>query len=218
MRDCSNLFGRWGCPTWTLIAWLIVVPWFARAQTNCLPPPNGLVGWWSAEGDADDQTEVNHGALLGDITFEAGAAGQAFAFHGGIDGVRIVGSPSLDVGGGSGLTIETWIDPQDLQIRSPLVEWNREGSTSSEWGTHFWLLKAGDFESFPSLYANLLDSSGTAHNLSSSSNVLTANAWQHVAVTYDRSTGIGRLYRNGEIMAQSNLGIFRPETSYNLFL
>src|SRR4051812_47490227 len=113
MRDCSNSFGRWGCPNWAVIALLIIVPWLARAQINCLPPPNGLVGWWSAEGDAGDQTQVNPGTLEGGITFEAGKVGLAFAFHGGIDGVNIAGSPSLDVGSGSGLTIEAWINPQN---------------------------------------------------------------------------------------------------------
>src|SRR6185436_3696495 len=48
--------------------------------------------------------------------------------------------------------------------------------------------------------------------------VILSNVWQHVALTYNKSSGVARLLRNGEIVMQSNVGIFTPETTYNLFL
>src|SRR3954453_3739128 len=147
--SCTGVFGRRRRLSWAVVSVLLIVfPLFGQAQT-CVPSPDGVVGWWSAEGDGDDQTHVNPGILQGGVTFQAGKVGQAFAFHGGVDAVKIAASASLDVGVGNGLTIELWVNPQNLLIRNPLVEWNREGTTSSEWGTHFWLLKPGDFERFP---------------------------------------------------------------------
>src|SRR6185436_10883604 len=193
----------WFClpRTWVFLVLAIGFPLPSIAQSNCVPAATGLVGWWSAEGNANDETEVNPGIVQAGVTFEAGAVGQAFAFHGGVDTVKILASPSLDVGAGVGLTVETWIYPRDLAGRSPLVEWNREGTTSTEWGTHLWISKAGDFVPQPgSLFANLMDSSGTAHYLVSQGGVILSNVWQHVALTYNKSSGVARLLRNGEIV------------------
>jgi len=214
---CS--FDQFYCLIRALVISIILVPLFSQAQTNCLPAPSGLVAWWSAEDNADDQAQLSPGTLQGGVTFEAGAVGQAFAFHGGVDAVKILANPSLDVGAGNGLTVETWIYPRDLADRSPLVEWNREGTTSTEWGVHLWISRAGDFVQQPgSLFANLMDSNGTAHYLFSQGGVILSNVWQHVALTYDKSSGVARLYRNGEVVLESNVGIFTPETRYNLFL
>ena len=205
--------------TWIFLILAVASPWSSRAQTDCVPASSGLVGWWSAEDNADDETQLNPGIVQAGVTFEAGAVGHSFAFHGGVDAVKILASPSLDVGAGVGLTIEAWIYPRDLASRSPLVEWNREGTTSTEWGTHLWISRAGDFVPQPgSLFANLMDTTGTAHYLFSRGRLILANAWQHVALTYDKSSGVARLFRNGEIVLQSNVGIFTPETRYNLFL
>jgi hypothetical protein len=198
---------------------LISFPFASWAQSNCVPASAGLVAWWSAEGNANDQTQVNPGFVQGGVTFEPGEVGQSFAMHGGVDGVKIAASPSLNVGAGTGLTVEAWINPRDLAGRSPLIEWNREGTTSTEWGVQLWISKAGDFVPEPgSLFANLIDNNGTAHYLFSQGNVIVSNAWQHIALTYDKSSGIGRLYRNGEKVLESNVGVFTPETSYSLFL
>src|SRR2546425_139116 len=191
----------------------------AQTTSNCIPSPNGLVGWWAAEGDAGDRTGLNPGAVQGGVTFEPGEVGKAFAMHGGLDAVKIGATASLDVGSGSGMTIETWISPKDLSRRSPLVEWNREGTSSTEWGAQLWVLQPGDFGlSAGALFANLAEANGTGHYIYSPGGTVVTDVWQHVAVTYDKSSGQTRLYHNGRIVAQDNMGIFKPATSYNLFL
>ena len=40
----------------------------AEAQT-CLPPPSGIVGWWPANGTANDSVAGNNGQLAGDASF-----------------------------------------------------------------------------------------------------------------------------------------------------
>src|SRR5262245_12984484 len=117
---------------------------FPQAATNCAPV-SGQVGWWPGNGNAADQVGTNAGILLGGVTFEAGEVGQAFSIHDGSDGVKIPAATSLDVGLGPGLTIEAWINPNDVSRRNPLVEWNRGGTTSTEWGAQLWLLQPGDF-------------------------------------------------------------------------
>src|SRR6185369_11934878 len=42
--------------------------------------------------------------------------------------------------------------------------------------------------------------------------------WQHVALTYDKTTGEAALYVNGNPVTQTNLGIFTPQTAADLNL
>ena len=51
-------------------------------------PTDGLVGYWPAEGNADDIVGGNHGTLLNGATFAPGIVGQAFRFDGLDDGTR----------------------------------------------------------------------------------------------------------------------------------
>src|ERR1041385_6644424 len=45
-----------------------------------------------------------------------------------------------------------------------------------------------------------------------------SNNFQHVAVTFDRVTGLCRLYYNGGIAAEKNFGPITPVTPYDLYL
>src|SRR5260221_1062890 len=54
----------------------------ASADTNCLTAPSGLVGWWPAEGNANDIVGTNNGILVNGTGFTVGKVGQAFNFDG----------------------------------------------------------------------------------------------------------------------------------------
>src|SRR5262245_12896944 len=176
------------------------LPGPAWSATNCAPV-TGLVGWWQGNGNAADKLGLNPGTVLGGVTFEAGEVGQAFFMHAGVDGIKIPAAVGLDVGTGNGLTIEAWIKPKDVYHRNPLVEWNRGGTTSTEWGAQLWLLQPGDFglAAGGSLFANLAEANGTAHYFYSTTAMVQTGAWQHVAVTYDKTTARARLYYNGAL-------------------
>src|SRR6516225_8540289 len=45
----------------------------------CVPPPEGLVGWWQAEGNGYDAVG-GHDGVLQNVGFTNGVVGQAFAF------------------------------------------------------------------------------------------------------------------------------------------
>ncbi|MFN3409183.1 MAG: FG-GAP-like repeat-containing protein [Limisphaerales bacterium] len=181
-------------------------------NANCLPPAAGLVGWWKGESDASDSLVANPGTMGVGVEITTGHVGNGFWHAPNSAGIRIPASPALNVGTGSGLTIEGWIKPLNL-MASPLVEWKNAGTNSL--GAHFWM---GGFSGPGTLYANLVDSSGVFHYLQSPGGIVQSNVWQHVAVTYDRSNGVARLYHNGTMVRQQTLGSFTPRTTYDLYL
>jgi hypothetical protein len=95
------------------------------------------------------------------------------------------------------------------------------------WGAHFWILpnQSGSGLQPPSparpgpgqLYA-AFTLVGQWYQIATDANVLIPHVFQHVAVTYDKGTGVGRIYRNGEIVAEQILGVFTPQTSYDVYL
>ncbi len=68
------------------------------------------------------------------------------------------------------------------------------------------------------LYANIVDTNYVSHPIFSAKNLLTTNAYQHVALTYNTNTGIATLYLNGTNVASTNLGVFMPKTDGDLLL
>ncbi len=88
----------------TLATWVVTAD---RVRGNpCIPAPSGLVGWWSAEGNASNQIAGSSGTLAGNTSYGPGEVGQGFVFDGDGDGVALGNPASLQV---QNLTIETWI-------------------------------------------------------------------------------------------------------------
>jgi hypothetical protein len=174
----------------------------------CVPPPSGLLGWWPGNGDATDIAGPNNGLFTGAL-FGPGKVGQAFELAG-TDNVRIPASPILDVGSGPGFTIEAWINPGTLSGGRPIFEW----AVPNAYGVHFWInaASAGD------LYANIADTSGNNHTIMTPGGTVAANQFQHVAVTYDRTSGVAQLLVNGVVLQQSILGSFTPQTSSDAYI
>jgi hypothetical protein len=67
-----------------------------NAQQICAQPPQGIVGWWDAEGDAKDIVGVNNGSLENGAGFGIGMVGQAFQFDGVNDFVKVPNAPNLN--------------------------------------------------------------------------------------------------------------------------
>jgi len=68
------------------------------------------------------------------------------------------------------------------------------------------------------LFANVRDTGAGDHYFTTAANIVVPNAWQHVALTYDRITGVAVIYLNGSEVANANLGTYTPWTSGNLLL
>ena len=75
----------------------------AFSLLGCTPPPAGIVAWWPAEGNVNDNAGANNGTLLNGASFAAGEVGQAFLFGTPDAGVKIPANPTLDVGLGGGV-------------------------------------------------------------------------------------------------------------------
>lgn len=72
------------------------------------PLPQGIVGWWRGEGNANDAIGGNHGTLMNGASFAPGLVGTAFQFDGINDVVSIPDAPSLQLNLLSPRTIEAW--------------------------------------------------------------------------------------------------------------
>jgi len=164
--------------------------------------PAGLVALWA--GDANDSVGGD-GATFNDISFEKGKVGRAYSFNGSTSWIKLPASRSLDIGAGRGFTIECWIMPSAFDVDvsgAPIIEWDSETTD----GMQLW--SGGE------LFANLKDTSGRAHNINLPGLTLSTNEFQHVALTYDKSSGHAIIYYNGTMVTNVFLGSIIPQTTY----
>lgn len=183
------------------------------AQT-CTPAPVGLVAWWSGDGNALDARSRNNGTLNNGATFVVGRVQQTFRLDGVDDFVSIPGSSSLDVGtSANGFSIESWLIPLTTESR-PLVEWFTNSTTI---GVHIWVNCSGSgcANNPGALFANIVDTAQQSHIISTPISVLNPTNWSHIGLTYDKTTGMARLYRDAIEVQAANLGIFTPQTNNN---
>ena len=190
-----------------------------QSPPSCTPAPSGLISWWPGEGNAQDVTGNNNGTPQ-NITYTNGEVGQAFVFSGSSSQIMVPASPSLNVGLGSGFTFETWINTADFSFQS-ICEWNNingNGTGSFGGGAIGAHLELNEYNADGSLWGNIIDTSANAHIINTVGGVITPNTWQHVAMTYDKTSGVAVLYRNGVMVATQNLGVFTPQTSSDFFM
>jgi hypothetical protein len=172
----------------------------------CDPAPSGLVSWWRAEGNANDSIGTNNGTPTGGIIYTNGEAGQAFVFNNTTSYIPVPASPSLNVGTNNGFTIECWIQPNAINVNvspAPIIEWD---SATTD-GMELW-------SQFGALAVSIKDTPGNAHKFNTVNNLLNTNSFQHVALTYDKSSGNAVLYYNGVAVTNVNFGSITPQTTY----
>jgi hypothetical protein len=188
----------------------------AVTQPSCMPAPSGLVGWWKGEGDLWDLMGGNAGAAWQSIGYAGGYVGQGFSFSASDSGVRVPASTGMNVGLSGGLTLECWLRPNDVANRQNIMEWNNGLGTP---GVHLLGLGPTEFGlGAGNLWFNVFDTSGSDHSMSAPGGTLTAGVWQHLVVTYDKASGMGRIYRNGQLVTSQSLGSFTPQTTYDFYI
>jgi hypothetical protein len=143
----------------------------------CTPLPPGLVGWWRGEGDCVDQAGGNNGVLQNGATFASGEVGQAFAFDGANDYVKIPRAPILDVG--NQVTIDLWMNADPS---SPIGS-RIEGLVGSD----YYGLVIGNSPAGVFLYVSTDKGAHFAitANASGQGATFPAGEWHHVTGTYD---------------------------------
>ncbi|MGC3959829.1 MAG: immunoglobulin domain-containing protein [Verrucomicrobiota bacterium] len=180
----------------------------------CVPPPADIAAWWRGESNTVDMVAGNDAVRIPTnyptvLSYQAGQFGAAFRFSG-ANFLSVPRSEGLDVGPGNGLTVEGWIYPATLSAM-PIVEW----TDTNSYGANLWM----SFSRGPTvLEANLIDTAGGFHLIRSPVNTIRGYSWQHVAVTYDKTTGLAALYSDGNLVISTNLGFFTPRTSTELLI
>ncbi|MCX6925922.1 MAG: immunoglobulin domain-containing protein, partial [Verrucomicrobia bacterium] len=178
--------------------------------TNCTPPPVGLVSWWRGEGNGFDQLGTNNGTLVNGVGFPTGKVGQAFGFNGTSSYVQIPSSDNLNPSGS--FSIETWIYPQqDTPEGAVLVsKWGDIGELDNQRSYTISLLPGGALSFGIADLAHQWDSA--FHAFSTDAGAVTMQAWNHVVVVYDQSSGTRRIFVNG-VQVKSRTDT--PITIYN---
>jgi len=174
--------------------------------------PTNLTAWWPANGDAMDVVNTQAGRLLNGVAFSDGKVSSSFSFDGTDDSVRVPASPGVDIGksGDGSLTIEFWSNTTHRNQDPVLLGWNN----GSAWGVHIYERQ----NYYNDLRGVFIDTEGGRHEVAASERYdLIAGQWRHYALTYDKPSGIGKLYINGVLLAQASLGSFTPQTSYDLY-
>ena len=174
--------------------------------------PPGLVALWSGEDSGKDSVG-HHDAELTDIAFVEGKVGRAFEFEGANATIKIPGNAALDTKLNNGFTLMAWINPTDVSKYNPIFEWVEAGISC---GTQFYIYPPSG--GLGTLYALIGDTEGHAHYFNSFPEAVASGTFQHVALTYDKASGIGKIFCNGVMVAQQHLGQFTPQTSCNLYL
>ena len=156
-------------------------------------PPDGLVGWWAAEGNAYDALCQNNGAVHGGVSYVAGEVGQAFSFDGATGYVEVT-------------------DPGPLQLTSQLtIEcWVRRTSANSE---DYLCNKGGDYTRGALNYGVTLNSAQYGGKLAFTfaggyrrSVAITDYNWHHIAVTARQGDANPTFYVDGEVKSLTDSG------------
>jgi hypothetical protein len=187
-----------------LLPGIIALAATCQADPACTPAASGLVGWWPAEGSADDVIGGDNGTLQGGATFAPGEVGQGFRFDGTNGYVQIPDSDALKP---TNVTVEAWVwlDPSlPSGLGGEQIVFKK--NTWSAWFEGYSLLKVnvdnGDgtssdrFQFCVSRYGNQV--------VINSQTIAQRGAWYHVAATYDGGQSI--LYVNGVAEASATPG------------
>jgi hypothetical protein len=146
--------------------------------------PEGVVGWWSGEGDASDRTGLYDGVLMNGTSFEPGKVGRAFSFDGVDDYVKIPIGDGLNV---KRTTVEFWMK---VNPRNSMK--NFQGLVTSD----FYLVEISCGYGPPAMGVNFVISTDGGKTVSpesfpdtatgnSGGAAVPAGRWCHVAATFD---------------------------------
>lgn len=158
--------------TWALLS---VAAQVSAQLPLCTPPPSGMVAWWPGDGDTNDIAGLNHGTLVGGVTFSPGMVDQAFSLDGATGFVEVPDAATLDLV--AEITIDAWLNPTVLggRIVDKITAGGGDGYLLDTFGDRVRMIVDGQ-------------------SLSGAS-ILPTGAWTHVAGVFDGSEM--RVYVNG---------------------
>lgn len=168
-------------PTILLLRFLVLLACLATSlsQTHAasVPPPPGLVGWWTGDGDALNRVGPP-GTLSGGADFAPGKVGQAFRFNG--SGQYVATTLDVQPSAMPETTWEAWVYPTTVNHsgRQQILSDDNGGYDRSvlvETGTASFGVFIGNGVWKPT--------------------AVTPNAWQHIAVVFTATNVV--FYKDG---------------------
>jgi hypothetical protein len=172
-------------------------------------PESGLVGWWTFDGPEASQGYVldrsgqgNRGTLSGGPAPTYGKLGQALDFDSNDDYVLVPNTASIDTDNFNGLTVSAWINPRSHGEGTDGRIADKSHNASA---THDgWVFDVTDSGGERKLRF-IADHSTTDLFRRSVAGVWNLNTWQHVLVTWDKSTAAANvhIYVNGTEVSYS---------------
>lgn len=176
----------------------------ADAQ-SCVPSPDGLVGWWPGNGNANDAIAGNNGQLAGDATFATAMVAQGFKLDGVGDYVEIPDSPALKP---ARVSVEAWVrfDSLDTPIVSQFgalgLQYIVFKKNSRVFNFEGYALRKERRDGVDRFAFSVADVNGFGgNNVAYSTTVIAVGEWHHVVGTYDGAAV--RLYIDGVLEGQS---------------
>ncbi|MEO7411822.1 MAG: Ig-like domain-containing protein [Opitutaceae bacterium] len=178
-------------------------------ETNSVESASGIAAWWPGNGELREIVRGDHDVefLPKGVAYGTGKVSQTFLFDGGDVG-RISAHAHLDIGASpAGLTVELWVKPARAGDGQWLLRWI---GTAAGLGLQQNYAGTG-------WYVYLRDTTGVDHTLNIDGGVFAIGDWTHVAMTYDRATGVAKMFKNGSLIKAQAVGVFTPETSQPLY-
>jgi uncharacterized protein (TIGR03437 family) len=162
----------------------------------------------------NDIAGTNHGIPSGGPVFTAGKVSQGLQFDGLDDYVSVSVVPTPDLLTATGMTFDLWIKPTFTQEREyPIVDFSNLGGLKGIiFGINYSAARGGTF------YVAINDTNGVEHLLSSPDNSVANGVFQHLTATYDRATGVAKLYVNGVEKVSQTLGGFTARYALALYI
>ena len=169
--------------------------------------PAGLVVAYSFDETEDVLVRdisgnANDGVLVGATRTSTGKHGKALSLDGADDSVDL---KRLDIPDATGLTLSLWLKADDFDTYDARLLSKATGYQDQD---HYWMLSTFSNNSV----RFRLKANGSTSTLISSSNVLKAGRWQHVAATYDGQQM--RIYVDGQqVASKPKTGIIDANSS-----
>jgi hypothetical protein len=162
----------------------------------------GIVGWWRGENDTTDSVYGVTTSAVTNITYSSGEVGRAFSYDGSTSTITVPQSTLLAV---TNFTFEGWINPADLSTPRPVIDYSEAGIHSP---AHLWINTEDGLDPATGYLFGNIRPSNVAVN--TTSQVLTLNKWNHVAMTVDLHSFTDKLYCNGSKVASTTSPSMTP--------
>ena len=98
-----------------------------KIKPKPIPPPSGMVSWWSADNHPNDIVDSNHGTLQGGAGYAQGMVDEAFSLDGVDDHIEVPDDPVFNFEGS--FTIDAWVKTTDVDGVQNIVSRNECGLT-----------------------------------------------------------------------------------------